>query len=154
MAVQWNSQKMKMMTGVVYNFLECSLRTIQCVTVLCEVKCVDQLLDQQLTGWDDESEEEVAGDETTVLDALNRIGSTRKVHVLVLYWGQYYCNVQQSWKWTIQTENSGKKETNDSYWLVKETTIYVLLHLHWCVLKWNTHVHTCARAHTHTHTFF
>jgi hypothetical protein len=38
--------------------------------------------------------------------------------VSILYREQYYCNVQQSWKWIVQTESSRKKETKDSCWMV------------------------------------
>jgi hypothetical protein len=43
-----------------------------------------------------------------------------------VYMVQYCCNVQQSWKWIIQTESWGKIETKDSCWMFKETvTAYV-----------------------------
>jgi hypothetical protein len=39
MTVQWNSLKMKRMTGTVNSLLECSLRTTQHVTVLSSLEC-------------------------------------------------------------------------------------------------------------------
>jgi hypothetical protein len=59
---------MKRMTGTVYNFLECSLRTTQHVTVLLKFRLSTRT----------EEEEEVAEHTATFLDVLKRLKATRK----------------------------------------------------------------------------
>jgi hypothetical protein len=56
------------------------------------------------------------------------------------------CGKVESELYRLRIRKEGNKY---SYWLVKERTRYVLLHLHRCVEMKHTHAH--ARAHTHTY---
>jgi hypothetical protein len=90
--------KMKRMTCTVYNFLECSLRTTQHVTVFSKFRLSTR----------PEEEEEVAEYKATFLDVLKRLKAARKCmcqfdtenNIILM------CN-----KCSIQTESLSKKDS-------------------------------------------
>jgi hypothetical protein len=70
------------------------------------MQSVGHVLDQHFTR--PQEEQEVWEHKTRFLYALKGRGS-QKVHVLIWYQELYFCNVQQRWKWIIQSESWRKK---------------------------------------------
>ena len=69
---------------------------------------IDYVSDQQVTGPQGPDKEAV--EDGNIFACNERIGMATNAGMIILHWGQYYCNVQQSWKYTVQTEKSREKK--------------------------------------------